>query len=70
MITIYEYINNCVYCGNKAELRLTLNHTPGDDYNKLLNMVYCPNCGRRVVRNTKETTINEWNKMNKRNDER
>lgn len=45
MITIYEYINNCVYCGNKAELRLTLNHTPGDDYNKLLNMVYCPNCG-------------------------
>lgn len=31
MITIYEYINNCVYCGNKAELKLTLNHTPGKE---------------------------------------
>lgn len=70
MIMMYDYISNCVCCGRKAELKLILNHTPINAYGRLSNMVYCPNCGRRVVRNTKETTISEWNKMNKRNDER
>lgn len=72
MIMIYDdyYIDNCVCCGSKAELKLTLNHTPADNYSRLVSMVYCPHCGRRVVRNTKETAISEWNKINKRNDER
>lgn len=70
MIMTYDYINNCVCCGSEpvVEHKLIVNHT--DDYSRIVNTVYCPNCGRSVTRRTKEIAISEWNKINKRNEKR
>lgn len=71
MIMMYKYhnpCNPCTNCGGEAEVILTLHIAVNES--RILKGVRCLKCGRTVVRETEEASINAWNKMNKRNDER
>lgn len=69
MLNYHNPCNPCINCGGEAEVILTLCNVTINE-SRIVKGVRCLKCGRTVVRETEEASINAWNKINKRNDER